>query len=114
MEEQKLHVLLDDLQSLTQATYDNLTQMTEEDFEQFATNRQRIVQAMEDYAIIMTQAHKQRIQVITSQDAEILQHMCNLQNELGVWLEKRGSIREQKNAYQQVYAIDSLFIDHRN
>lgn len=113
MEESTIQVLLNRLQQMTEEVRDSLLEMNGEEFEQFVVKRENVVEQLEPYRTTMSDANKQRIGIILSHDSEILHRMYALQDEAGKWLEKRGSIREQKQAYQQAYAIDSMFIDHR-
>lgn len=113
MEEDQIQNLLNELQQITEEASNNKHEMNEEQFEQFVVKRQNIVERLEPFRVLLSDADKQQIGTILSYDSVILQRMHTMKNIAGEWLEKRGSIREQKNAYQQVYAIDSLFIDHR-
>lgn len=108
-----MQALLDELQRMTESTLSNLLSLSEEEFEQFADQRQRIVEQMQPYQPSLTENDKQKIRDILSHDSVILQRMHVLKDAAGHWMEKRGAIRMQQHAYQQVYSIDSLFIDHR-
>lgn len=108
-----MQALLDELQHITEAVLSNLMYVSEEEFEQFADQRQRIVEQMELYQTSLSEHDKQKIRNLLSNDSSILQRMHVLKDEAGHWIEKRGAIRVQQHAYQQAYATDSLFIDHR-
>ncbi|MGG4216669.1 hypothetical protein ABEW32_00420 [Paenibacillus jamilae] len=108
-----MQALLDELQHMTEAVLSNLLNLGEEEFEQFADQRQRIVEQMQSYQPSLTENDKQKIRDILSNDSIILQRMHVLKDEAGQWMEKRGAIRIQQHAYQQAYSVDSLFIDHR-
>ncbi|ALP37263.1 hypothetical protein ASL14_14780 [Paenibacillus sp. IHB B 3084] len=108
-----MQALLDELQHMTEAVLSNLLNLSEEEFEQFADQRQRIVEQMKLYQTSMTENDKQKIRDILNNDSLILQRMHILKDEAGHWIEKRGAIRVQQHAYRRAYAVDSLFIDHR-
>ncbi|SMF67489.1 hypothetical protein SAMN05661091_0351 [Paenibacillus uliginis N3/975] len=109
----ELNQLLDELEHITNTVIDNLLNMDEEDFEQFVSKRQNIVEQLEPYRSIMNDTDKQKIRAIIDHDPEILEQMHALKQEAGNWMEKRESIRVQQNAYQHAYTYDSLFIDHK-
>jgi hypothetical protein len=113
MAESNMQVLLEELQHKTEAVLSNLLNLSEEEFEQFADQRQCIVEQMQSFQLSITENDKQKIRDILSNDSVILQRMHVLKDEAGHWMEKRGAIRVQQHAYQQAYSIDSLFIDHR-
>ncbi|MDY8044719.1 hypothetical protein ACYCSE_06685 [Paenibacillus sp. SEL1] len=113
MADPNMQVLLEELQHKTEAVLVNLLNLNEEEFEQFADQRQRIVEQMQPYQLSLTEHDKQKIRNILSHDSIILQRMQALKDEAGHWMEKRGAIRVQQHAYQQAYSVDSLFIDHR-
>ncbi len=113
MADPNMQVLLEELQHRTEAVLSNLMNLSEEEFEQFADQRQRIVEQMESFQPSITENNKQKIRDILSHDSVILQRMHVLKDEAGHWMEKRGAIRVQQHAYQQAYSVDSLFIDHR-
>ncbi|MGF9642957.1 hypothetical protein [Paenibacillus sp. FSL L8-0502] len=113
MADPNMQVLLEELQHRTEAVLSNLLNISEEEFEQFTDQRQRIVEQMQPYQPSLTENDKQKIRDILSNDSVILQRMHALKDEAGYWMEKRGAIRVQQHAYQQAYSVDSLFIDHR-
>lgn len=113
MADPNMQVLLEELQHRTEAVLSNLMNLSEEEFEQFADQRQRIVEQMQSLQPSITENNKQKIRDILSHDSVILQRMHALKDEAGHWMEKRGAIRVQQHAYQQAYSVDSLFIDHR-
>ncbi|OMF42862.1 hypothetical protein [Paenibacillus peoriae] len=108
-----MQTLLGELQRITESALSNLLSLSEEEFEQLADQRQRIVEQMQSYQPSITEDDKQKIRDILSHDSVILQRMHALKDAAGHWMEKRGAIRVQQHAYQQAYSIDSLFIDHR-
>ncbi|MEC0183493.1 hypothetical protein P4H61_18540 [Paenibacillus peoriae] len=113
MADSNMQVLLEELQHRTEAVLSNLINLSEEEFEQFADQRQRIVEQMQSFLPLITENDKQKIRDILSHDSVILQRMHELKDEAGHWMEKRGAIRVQQHAYQKSYSVDSLFIDHR-
>lgn len=108
-----LNQLLDELETITNIVVGNLLNMVEEDFEQFVSKRQDIVEQLEPFRSLMNDIDKQRIRAIIDHDPEILRRMHALKQEAGNWMEKRESIRVQQSAYQNAYNYDSMFIDHK-
>lgn len=89
MEDPNMQVLLEELQHRTEAVLSNLLNISEEEFEHFADQRQRIVEQMQSYQLSLTEHDKQKIRDILSNDSVILQRMHVLKDEAGHWMEKR-------------------------
>lgn len=113
MDSNSMQALIQALKEMTIETTKRLSIMEEEELVIFVDRRQEIVHAMEKYRAYLTEEDKQEIGFILDMDGPILKRMNKLKDEAGSWMEKKGNIRIQQNAYQRVYSVDSLFIDHR-
>ncbi|WP_046216410.1 hypothetical protein [Paenibacillus wulumuqiensis] len=105
--------LLNQMNELTTEALHQLHEMTEEQFEDFATKRELLTQKLEGYRNDITDGHRVQIATLLDSDPIILQRMTFLKDEAGKWLERKGTVRTQQNAYQHAYVGDSLFVDHR-
>ncbi|NEU25591.1 hypothetical protein G3M74_05455 [Paenibacillus polymyxa] len=101
------------LKEITIETTNRISIIEEEELVAFVDRRQEIVHEMEKYRTSLTEEDKQEIRLILDMDGPILKRMNKLKDEAGSWMEKKGHIRIQQNAYQRAYSVDSLFIDHR-
>ena len=113
MDANSIQDLIRVLKEMTIETTNRLSVIEEEGLVAFVDRRQEIVQAMEKYRTSLTEEDKQEIGLILDMDGPILKRMNQLKDEAGSWMEKKGNIRAQQNAYQRAYSVDSLFIDHR-
>ncbi|WP_226000517.1 hypothetical protein [Paenibacillus sp. BJ-4] len=113
MDSNNIQDLIQALKKVTIETTKRLSIIEEEELVAFVDRRQEIVHAMEKYRTFLTEEDKQEIGLILDMDGPILKRMNKLKDEAGSWMEKKGSIRVQQNAYQRAYSVDSLFIDQR-
>ncbi|ASR45615.1 hypothetical protein B4V02_02260 [Paenibacillus kribbensis] len=113
MDSNSVQALIQALKEMTIEMTKRLSIMEEEELVTFVDRRQEIVHAMEKYRTSLTEEDKQEIGLILDMDGPILKRMNKLKDEAGSWMEKKGNIRIQQNAYQRAYSVDSLFIDHR-
>jgi len=113
MSTESIQSLLDQINQLTAEALHQLHEMTEEQFEEFATKRELLTQQLEIYRADITDEHRSQIAILLASDPVILQRMAFLKNEAGQWLERKETVRTQRNAYHHAYAGDSLFVDHR-
>jgi hypothetical protein len=113
MEANSIQDLIRVLKEMTIETTNQLSIIEEEELVAFVDRRQEIVYSMEKYRALLTEEDKQEIGLILDMDGSILKRMNELKDEAGSWMEKKGNIRIQQNAYQRAYSVDSLFIDHR-
>ncbi|CAM4392416.1 hypothetical protein [Saccharibacillus endophyticus] len=105
--------LLDQLQFMAESTIERLDEMDEEDFEHFADLRQQLTERIVSARSEITDQEREQISYILKFDQPILQRMQSLKDEAGHWMEQQGKIKVQKGAYQQAYAANSMFFDHR-
>ncbi|MBE7898980.1 hypothetical protein G7L40_10925 [Paenibacillus polymyxa] len=113
MDNNSIQDLIQVLKEMTIETTNRISIIEEEELVSFVERRQEIVHAMEKYRNFLTEEDKQEIGYILDMDEPILDRMNKLKDEAGSWMEKKGNIRIQQNAYQRAYSVDSLFIDHR-
>lgn len=113
MERDSLNTLLAELNLLSQQVLEKLYELDEDGLVAFVDRRAEIVDEMSAYRAHITEQDKEQIRQILEQEQFILHRMQAIREEAGGWLSNQGAIRVQQNAYQQTYAIDSLFIDHR-
>ncbi|OWA36190.1 hypothetical protein B9G55_10090 [Saccharibacillus sp. O16] len=106
--------LLDQLQQMAEETVERLTELDEEEFEEFAERRQQLTDRLEGLRSAITDRDRQQINYILRFDEVILRRMHALKDEAGHWMEQQSKIKVQKGAYQQAYAANSMFFDHRN
>ncbi|MEJ8305967.1 hypothetical protein [Saccharibacillus sacchari] len=111
--EESVTSLLDQLQFLSEQTMERLEEMDEEEFEQFSELRQQLTERLLFIRSDVTDQDRERIQYILKFDEPILHRMQVLKDEAGHWMEQQGKIKVQKGAYQQAYAVNSMFFDHR-
>jgi len=105
--------LLDQLQFLSEETVEKLDEMDEEEFEQFSNFRQQLTERLIALRSDVTDQDRNRIEYILNFDHQILRRMQALKDEAGHWMEQQSKIKVQKGAYQQAYAANSMFFDHR-
>lgn len=113
MDGNNIQDLIQALKEMTIETTNRLSIIEEEELVAFVDRRQEIVHSMEKYRTLLTKEDKKEIGLILDMDGPILMRMNKLKDEAGSWMEKKGNIRVQQNAYQRAYSVDSLFIDHR-
>ncbi|MGV2884494.1 hypothetical protein [Paenibacillus taichungensis] len=113
MGESNLRSILDELRFITEDAVSRLQVMDEEELLQLANQRQDLVDSFITMKEKVTEADREQIAYILSYDPVIVARMEYLKQEAGNWLQRQGSIKQQHNAYQQNYAVDSWFIDHR-
>lgn len=106
--------ILDDLQAITEEAVARLNLMNEEELLQLADQREELVKALESYRHHITPENREQIAYVLGFDALILKRMSFLKNEAGQWMQKQGTIKTQQNAYHNAYAMNSVFIDHKN
>lgn len=106
--------ILDDLQAITEEAVARLNLMKEEELLQLADQREELVKALEPYRSHVTPENREQIAYILGFDSLILNRMSSLKNEAGQWMQKQGTIKTQQNAYHSAYAMNSMFIDHKN
>ncbi len=106
--------ILDDLQAITEEAVARLNLMNEEELLQLADQREELVKALEPYRTNITLENRTQIAHILGFDSLILSRMSFLKNEAGQWMQKQGAIKSQQNAYHNAYAMNSVFIDHKN
>lgn len=106
--------ILDELQLITEEAVAQLNSLGEEELLQLSETRERLVNEFQCHKPHLTPQNRQQIEYILSFDSLITKRMQFLKDEAGAWLQRRGSAKQQLNAYQQQYAANSWFIDHRN
>lgn len=111
--EESVTNLLDQLQFLSEEAIEKLDEMDEEEFEQFSSFREKLTERLMELRSEVTDEDRSRIEYILKFDQQILQRMHALKDEAGHWMEQQGKIKVQKGAYQQAYAANSMFFDHR-
>lgn len=113
MGESNIKSILDELKSLTEDAASRLQTMDEEELLRLANQRQTLVDLFITMKDQVTEDDREQIAYILSFDPAIVERMEFLKQEAGKWLQRQGSIKQQRNGYQQNYAVDSWFIDHR-
>jgi len=106
--------ILDDLQAITEEAIARLNVMHEEELLQLADRREELVKALEPHRSDITPENRAQITHILGFDSLIISRMNFLKNEAGQWMQKQGAIKSQQNAYHNAYAMNSVFIDHKN
>ncbi|WP_336782141.1 hypothetical protein [Paenibacillus illinoisensis] len=106
--------ILNELQLITEEAVAQLNLLEEEELLKLSENRERLVNEFQCHKASLTPQNRQQIEYILSFDKMIVKRMQFLKDEAAAWLQRRGSAKQQLNAYQQQYAADSWFIDHRN
>ncbi|MCQ4088815.1 hypothetical protein [Saccharibacillus sp. JS10] len=106
--------ILDKLQEITEEAIARLDLMNEEELLQLAGQREELVKALEVHRPKITPEHRVQIAYILGFDSLIINRMSFLKNEAGQWIQKQGAIKSQQNAYHNAYAMNSVFIDHKN
>nr|WP_154894885.1 hypothetical protein [Paenibacillus xylanexedens] len=106
--------ILDELQYITENAVTHLNVLQEEELLQLAEKREKLVDEIQSHKANLNQQNREQIEYILSFDSKIVKRMQFLKDEAGDWLLRRGSAKQQQNAYQQQYAVDSWFIDRRN
>lgn len=106
--------ILNELQLITEEAVANLNSLEELNLLQLSEVREKLVNEFQCHKPHLTPHNRQQIEYILSFDSLIIKRMQFLKDEAGAWLQRRGSAKQQLNAYQQKYAVDSWFIDHRN
>ncbi|OAX46338.1 hypothetical protein [Paenibacillus sp. AD87] len=114
MSQRSAEEILSELQRVTEEAVNQLNLLQEEELFRLAETRERLVNEFQCHKARMTQQNREQIEYILNFDKMIVERMEFLKNEAGAWLQRRGSAKQQLNAYQQQYAADSWFIDHRN
>jgi hypothetical protein len=113
MEDKHFQLLFTELQEISAQAIRDISKMDTDDLVAFVDQREEIVRALQPYLSLISVSDKQKIDKMLQDEQVIVNRMNELKNEAGEWLQNRGTVRVQQNAYQQSFSIDSLFIDHR-
>ncbi|WP_025688193.1 hypothetical protein [Paenibacillus zanthoxyli] len=112
MPKMEIQQLLVHLKEITDLILQRLDEITEEEFERFTEDREELVRKLETFRAEIDDNHKSQIHALLGNDHLILARMQKLKDEAGQWLEKKGAIRIQQQAYQKMYSPDSWFVDY--
>lgn len=105
------------ISQLENATLSLVSRINEVDYEEllsFAEQREelveRIISLMESFA----DQDRNRLKDLTKYDSMILDRMEHFKSEASQWLLNRGTIKDQRSAYNSSYTPDSMFFDRKN
>ncbi|SEO66571.1 hypothetical protein [Paenibacillus sp. OK076] len=110
---EKLRHLVNKYSLLSNHTIANISELDEEQLLNYSEQRESIVNEIGSYTLLLTDDMKAEIKQLLIGEGVIVERMLEIKNEAAEWLEKRGNIRSQQNAYQHSYSADSVFIDYR-
>jgi len=113
MSNNDIQSILDHLKTITDDVVGRLNTINEEEFEQFTEERDAAVNNLLNYRDLLDSEHKVQIQSLLVYDQQILDRMHALKDEAGQWLENKGAVRIQHQAYHKTYSPDSWFVDYR-
>lgn len=105
---------LDRLYDLTLEVINRLDVINYEDMASFVDQREFLVNNMKADCIKLNETDKVKVEQLLKYDQMLNNKMLLLKNEAASWLNKRETIRVQKDAYSSNYAPDSLFFDMKN
>ncbi|WP_413374354.1 hypothetical protein [Paenibacillus taichungensis] len=112
-DQEKLQVFVNEYSQLSHSTIANISELNEDQLLDYVEQREYIVNEMKAYRSLITDEMKTRINELIIEESIIVERMLKIKDEASEWLEKRGNIRSQQNAYQQPYSANSAFIDYR-
>ncbi|AOZ93242.1 hypothetical protein [Paenibacillus crassostreae] len=102
-----------ELEELTTTLIQRIEQVDYEEFVTFSERREQLVHQLEMSQGDLTSEDKQRLRKIIESDEVILSTMNALKQQASEWLLNQGAVKEQKNAYDSGYTVESMFIDHK-
>ncbi|RUT33262.1 hypothetical protein EJP77_06300 [Paenibacillus zeisoli] len=103
------------LRALTESVVIRLQMISYEELDSFIEERQHLIDELNQLKLTspFNPAQQKELQDIVQADSVILARMAALKAEAADWLQHRGQVRTQRNAYEASYTPDSILLDRR-
>lgn len=110
-----MDALIKQLEEITANVLNHIDEITYEDIAAFVDKRQDIVEEITQQIETVPLSSEQKLILsdLLKSDNLIREKMFSIKNEASDWLSQRGQAKLKRNAYETVYAPDSIIMDHR-
>ncbi|GIP51608.1 hypothetical protein [Paenibacillus vini] len=105
------------ISQLEDATLSLVSRINEVDFEEllaFAEQREELVEKILPLKESFADQDRKRLKDLSKYDSMILDRMEHFKSEASQWLLNRGTIKDQRSAYNSSYTPESMFFDRKN
>lgn len=105
------------ISQLEDATLSLVSRINEVDYEEllaFAEQREELVERIIPLKESFADQDRNRLKDLSKYDTMILDRMDYFKKEASQWLLNRGTIKDQRSAYNSSYTPDSMFFDRKN
>ncbi|WP_178023367.1 hypothetical protein [uncultured Paenibacillus sp.] len=101
------------LEQLTEKLVQRIDQVSYEELAAYADQREALANQIVLQKNSLQDEDKQKIRSLSEFDEVILAKMEHFKNEAGDWLLRRGTIKNQRSAYNMDYTPESMFFDRK-